>query len=167
MAPLNQSLTSIIDKTEPNPLLVSTTNPKQQQQQQQNCFNLSQGTLRAKQSSPILYNVPQNLTFTPFSSHSISTSDASLSILHRVQANAHKGGFLGFTQDSPSNHLINSLGRFKNREFLSVFRFKMWWTSSWTGTSGSDLRPETQWVMLKIHCDYIAYIHCEGLVTSP
>ncbi|KFK30726.1 hypothetical protein AALP_AA6G019300 [Arabis alpina] len=112
-----------------------------------NCFNLSQGILHAKDSCPILFDVPQNLTFTPFSSFS---TDAPLSILLGVQANAHKGGFLGFTKDSPSHLLTNSLGRFENRDFVSVFRFKMWWSTSWIGKSGSDLQAETQWVMLKI-----------------
>ncbi|CAH2053575.1 unnamed protein product [Thlaspi arvense] len=145
MAPLNDSLASVIDVIESKPLGVSPTKPISQP----NCFNLSQGILRAKESSPILFDVPQNLTFTPFSSHSIS-SDAPLPVLLRVQANAHKGGFLGFTKDSPSDLLTNSLGRFENREFLSVFRFKMWWSTAWVGKSGSDLQAETQWVMLKI-----------------
>lgn len=146
MAPLNDSLASIIDVIETKPLLgVSQTKPISQP----NCFNLSEGILRAKDSSPILFDVPKNLTFTPFSSHSIST-DAPLPIRLRVQANAHKGGFLGFTKESPSDLLTNSLGRFENREFLSIFRFKMWWSTAWIGRSGSDLQAETQWVMLKI-----------------
>ncbi|KAL1190854.1 putative galactinol--sucrose galactosyltransferase 4 [Cardamine amara subsp. amara] len=145
MAPLNDSLTSIIDDIESKPLGVSPTKSILQS----NCFTLSQGTLRAKDSSPILFDVPQNLTFTPFSSHAIST-DAPLPVLQRVQANAHKGGFLGFTQESPSDLLTNSMGRFENRDFLSIFRFKTWWSTAWIGKSGSDLQTETQWVMLKI-----------------
>ncbi|KAG2330914.1 hypothetical protein Bca52824_002094 [Brassica carinata] len=149
MAPLNESLATTIDVIETKPLGV----PKLKPTLQENCFNLSQGILRAKHSSkhssPILFDVPQNLTFTPFSSHSIST-DAPLPTLLRVQANAHKGGFLGFTKDSPSEILTNSLGRFEDREFLSVFRFKMWWSTAWVGKSGSDLQAETQWVMLKV-----------------
>lgn len=145
MAPLNDSLSSIIDVIESKPLCVPQTKPILQP----NSFNLSQGTLRAKDSSPILFDVPQNVTFTPFSSHSIST-DAPLPILLRVQANAHRGGFLGFTKESPSDLATNSLGRFEDRDFLSLFRFKMWWSTAWIGKSGSDLQAETQWVMLKI-----------------
>lgn len=145
MAPLNESLATTIDVIETKPLGV----PKLKPTLQENSFNLSQGILRAKHSSPILFDVPQNLTFTPFSSHSVST-DAPLPTLLRVQANAHKGGFLGFTKESPSEILTNSLGRFEDREFLSVFRFKMWWSTAWVGKSGSDLQAETQWVMLKV-----------------
>lgn len=145
MAPLNDSLASIIDVIESKPLGIPQAKPILQS----NSFNLSQGTLRAKDSSSILFDVPQNVTFTPFSFHSIST-DAPLPILLRVQANAHKGGFLGFTKESPSHLLTNSLGRFEDRDFLSLFRFKMWWSTAWIGKSGSDLQAETQWVMLKI-----------------
>nr|BAF00996.1 putative raffinose synthase or seed imbibition protein [Arabidopsis thaliana] len=145
MAPLHESLSSINDVIESKPLFVPITKPILQP----NSFNLSEGSLCAKDSTPILFDVPQNVTFTPFSSHSIST-DAPLPILLRVQANAHKGGFLGFTKESPSDRLTNSLGRFEDREFLSLFRFKMWWSTAWIGKSGSDLQAETQWVMLKI-----------------
>ncbi|XP_010422664.1 PREDICTED: probable galactinol--sucrose galactosyltransferase 4 [Camelina sativa] len=161
MAPLNDSLASINDVIETKPLGVPQTKPTLQS----NSFNLSQGVLRAKDSSPILFDVPQNVTFTPFAPDSIST-DAPVPILLRVQANAHKGGFLGFTNESPSDLLTNSLGRFENREFLSVFRFKMWWSTAWIGKSGSDIQAETQWVMLKIP-EIDSYVAIIPIIEGP
>ncbi|KAJ7977682.1 Stachyose synthase [Quillaja saponaria] len=61
-----------------------------------------------------------------------------------------KGGFLGFCKEEPSDRLTNSLGRFKDRDFLSIFRFKTWWSTMWVGNSGSDLQMETQWVLFDV-----------------
>ncbi|KAK6260343.1 Glycosyl hydrolases 36 - like 1 [Theobroma cacao] len=113
-------------------------------------FDLSNGKLSVK-GFPLLYDVPSNVTFTPFSSICDSSkSDAPLPLLQRVQALSHEGGFLGFSKDESSDGMMNSLGRFTNRNFLSVFRFKTWWSTQWVGTSGSDLQMETQWVVLDV-----------------
>lgn len=45
---------------------------------------------------------------------------------------------------------MNSLGKFQDREFVSIFRFKTWWSTQWVGTSGSDLQMETQWIMFNV-----------------
>ncbi|KAK1576695.1 hypothetical protein Q3G72_015827 [Acer saccharum] len=97
----------------------------------------------------VLSDVPSNVTFKPFYSITKS-SDVPLPLLHRVQAHSHKGGFLGFKSQDPSDRLINSLGRFNGRDFLSIFRFKTWWSTQWVGTSGSDLQMESQWVLLDV-----------------
>lgn len=45
---------------------------------------------------------------------------------------------------------MNSLGKFSDRNFLSIFRFKTWWSTQWVGNSGSDLQMETQWLLLDV-----------------
>lgn len=112
--------------------------------------HLSRGKLSVK-GVPILSDVPSNVTFTPFSSLcEPSKSDAPPTLLQYVQSVSHRGGFLGFAKDDPSDRLMNSLGRFSGRDFLSIFRFKTWWSTMWVGSSGSDLQMETQWVLLDV-----------------
>ncbi|MED6168567.1 Tethering factor for nuclear proteasome sts1 [Stylosanthes scabra] len=130
-----------------------------------NVFDLSDSKFYVK-GFPLLTQVPHNVSFTPFSSKSHS-SDAPPSILQRVLADSHRGGFLGFSHSQPSDRLMNSLGSFSDRNFLSIFRFKTWWSTQWVGTSGSHLQMETQWVLLhsgstKVKAssfDSIAYVH--------
>ncbi|KAJ6826141.1 stachyose synthase-like [Iris pallida] len=113
-----------------------------------NVFSLSNGSLTIK-GVPLLSEVPSNVTFSPFASV-CQSSDAPLPLLRRAQSHSRKGGFLGFAQAEPSHLLKNSLGRFRDRRFLSVFRFKTWWSTMWVGSGGSDLRMETQWVMFHV-----------------
>lgn len=113
-------------------------------------FDLSGGKFRVK-SIPLLSDVPSNVTFSPFSSvcdH--SESDAPLPLLQRVHSLSYRGGFLGFHKDAPSDRLMNSLGKFTDTDFLSIFRFKTWWSTMWVGSSGSDLQMETQWVLFNV-----------------
>ncbi|XP_022991280.1 stachyose synthase-like [Cucurbita maxima] len=114
-----------------------------------NYVHLSNGNIDVK-GVPLLSEVPSNVFFTPFSS--VRSSDVPLPLLQRVRALSHKGGFLGFdqTQSQPSDRLINSLGKFESREFVSIFRFKTWWSTMWVGSSGSDIQMETQWVILNV-----------------
>ncbi|KAI9099210.1 hypothetical protein K1719_024977 [Acacia pycnantha] len=89
----------------------------------------------------------------PLSKHSEPLEkifDLSDGKLTRVIALSPKGGFLGFFQEEPSDRLMNSLGRFTGRDFLSIFRFKTWWSTQWVGNSGSDLQMETQWVLFDL-----------------
>ncbi|KAG6575754.1 Stachyose synthase, partial [Cucurbita argyrosperma subsp. sororia] len=112
----------------------------------ENLIDVSDGKLNVK-GVPLLSDVPTNVFFSPFSSLCHS-SDAPLPLLQRVHTLSHKGGFLGFHHSHPSDRLTNSFGKFKGREFVSVFRFKTWWSTMWVGNSGSDLQMETQWVIL-------------------
>ncbi|KAL8166609.1 hypothetical protein V2J09_008108 [Rumex salicifolius] len=109
-------------------------------------IELSNGKLTVK-GLPLLSEVPQNVSFSPFSSICTS-STAPKSLFQRVQSIADQGGFLGFQAQQPSHRLITPLGKLKNRDFLSVFRFKTWWSTQWVGKSGSDLQMETQWILL-------------------
>lgn len=111
-------------------------------------FDLSNGKFSIK-GVPLLSEVPSNVTFSSFSSISQS-SNAPLHLLQRVQSMSYKGGFFGFAKEEPSDRLKNSLGKFSNRNFLSIFRFKTWWSTMWVGSSGSDLQLETQWVLLDV-----------------
>ncbi|KAJ6404077.1 hypothetical protein OIU84_012299 [Salix udensis] len=111
-------------------------------------FELLEGKFSVK-GFPLLSEVPSNVFFSPFSSI-YKSSDAPLALLQRVQALSHKGGFLGFHKEAPSDRLMNSLGKFTGREFLSIFRFKTWWSTMWMGSSGSDLQMETQWVLFNV-----------------
>ncbi|CAI9761502.1 unnamed protein product [Fraxinus pennsylvanica] len=98
---------------------------------------------------PLLTEVPGNVTFKSFSSI-CQTSEAPLSLIRRVESLSYKGGFLGFKKGESSDRLINSLGKFSGKEFVSIFRFKTWWSTQWVGKSGSDLQMETQWAMISV-----------------
>ncbi|KAK6120141.1 hypothetical protein DH2020_046047 [Rehmannia glutinosa] len=113
-----------------------------------NFFELRNGKLSVK-NTPLLTEIPNNVTFKTFSSV-CQSSAAPLPLFQRAQSLSFKGGFLGFTQPKPSDRLINSLGKFDGRDFVSIFRFKTWWSTQWTGKSGSDVQMETQWVMLDV-----------------
>ncbi|XP_061366170.1 stachyose synthase-like [Gastrolobium bilobum] len=113
----------------------------------ENVFDLSDGKLTVRGVS-VFSEVPQNVSFNPFSNVCQSCSDAPPSLLERTLALSHKGGFLGFSQNVSSDRLINSLGSFSGKDFLSIFRFKTWWSTHWVGNSGSDLQMETQWVLI-------------------
>ncbi|GAB4841776.1 hypothetical protein Ancab_022499 [Ancistrocladus abbreviatus] len=111
-------------------------------------FNLSDGKLTVKQVT-LLPEVPSNVTLTDFSTI-CESSDAPLPLYERVLSLSHNGGFLGFHVEHPSDWIVNSLGKFTNRNFLSIFRFKTWWSTQWVGNSGSDLPMESQWVLLDL-----------------
>ncbi|OIT08300.1 PREDICTED: stachyose synthase [Nicotiana attenuata] len=111
-------------------------------------FELSDGKLLAK-NVPLLFEVPNNVSFSTFSSV-CRTSDAPLPLFHRAHSTSFNGGFLGFRKEEPSHRLMNSLGKFSDRNFLSIFRFKTWWSTQWVGNSGSDLQMETQWLLLDV-----------------
>ncbi|KAM1072602.1 hypothetical protein FF1_017843 [Malus domestica] len=112
-------------------------------------FDLSDGKLSVR-GVPLPDEVPNNVTFSPFNSICQPCDDVPLPLLNRVGALSHKGGFLGFKADVPSDRLKNSLGRSSDRDFLSIFRFKTWWSTMWVGNSGSNLQKETQWVLFDV-----------------
>ncbi|GFQ01549.1 stachyose synthase [Phtheirospermum japonicum] len=113
-----------------------------------NLFQLHNGKLTVK-NIPLLTEIPNNVTFKPFSSV-CKSSPAPPPLFQRADSLSSNGGFLGFTQPKPSDRLTNSLGKFTGRDFVSIFRFKTWWSTQWVGKSGSDVQMETQWVMLDV-----------------
>ncbi|XP_065879929.1 galactinol--sucrose galactosyltransferase-like [Euphorbia lathyris] len=78
---------------------------------------------------PILSHVPSNITTaTPF----------------------HKstGCFVGFdAEQSKSRHVV-PIGKLTGIRFMSIFRFKVWWTTHWIGNTGKDIEHETQIMIL-------------------
>ncbi|KAG8389577.1 hypothetical protein BUALT_Bualt02G0243600 [Buddleja alternifolia] len=111
-------------------------------------FGLLDGKLSVK-SVPLLFDIPNNVTFTSFSS-TVQSSNAPAPLFERALSLSSNGGFLGFSQTESADRVTNSLGKFTNRDFVSIFRFKTWWSTQWTGKSGSDIQMETQWVMLDV-----------------
>ncbi|KAF7819543.1 putative galactinol--sucrose galactosyltransferase 5 [Senna tora] len=84
----------------------------------------------------ILSDVPENIVATPCSyissTNSIPTS----------------GCFIGFDAAQPASHHVVPIGKLTNIRFMSIFRFKVWWTTHWVGSNGRDLETETQMLML-------------------
>ncbi|KAJ6741136.1 GALACTINOL--SUCROSE GALACTOSYLTRANSFERASE 5-RELATED [Salix purpurea] len=82
-----------------------------------------------------LSDVPENITLTPslYTGKSISSG---------------AGSFVGFdSKESKDRHVV-PIGKLRNIKFMSIFRFKVWWTTHWVGSNGRDLEHETQMVML-------------------
>ncbi|CAI9277101.1 unnamed protein product [Lactuca saligna] len=59
------------------------------------------------------------------------------------------GCFVGFeASESNSRHVV-PIGKLSGIRFMSIFRFKVWWSTHWVGSNGRDLEQETQMVMLE------------------
>ncbi|XP_071692273.1 galactinol--sucrose galactosyltransferase [Rutidosis leptorrhynchoides] len=77
----------------------------------------------------ILSNVPSNITSSCFGSSN--------------------GCFVGFDAlEATSRHVV-PIGKLNGIRFMSIFRFKVWWTTHWIGSNGRDLEHETQMLMLE------------------
>nr|ALO17654.1 stachyose synthase 1 [Lens culinaris]ALO17655.1 stachyose synthase 1 [Lens culinaris] len=113
-------------------------------------FDLSERKFKVR-GVPLFHDVPENVTFSSFFSIcKPSESNAPPSLLQKVLSFSHKGGFFGFSHETPSDRLMNSLGSFNGKDFVSIFRFKTWWSTQWIGKSGSDLQMETQWILIEV-----------------
>ncbi|CAA2967124.1 stachyose synthase-like [Olea europaea subsp. europaea] len=134
MAPTSDTINSVLTVLKPS--------------KRDNLFELFDDKLFVR-NVPLLTEVPGNVTFKSFSKI-CQTSEAPLSLIRRVESISYKGGFLGFKKGESSDRLINSLGKFSGKEFLSIFRFKTWWSTQWVGKSGSDFQMETQWAMISV-----------------
>ncbi|PRQ17252.1 putative galactinol--sucrose galactosyltransferase [Rosa chinensis] len=89
-----------------------------------------QGTNFLANGHPILTEVPLNITATP------STNKTTV------------GCFIGFDADEPKSRHVAPLGKLSGIKFMSIFRFKVWWTTHWVGTTGNDMQHETQFMIL-------------------
>ncbi|KAI3912687.1 hypothetical protein MKW92_049453 [Papaver armeniacum] len=98
--------------------------------QKPNLINLKGSNLMVNDHL-ILSEVPSNITLTPTS------------------IDNKKGCYLGFNSNEPKSYHVNSIGKLKDIRFMSIFRFKVWWTTHWVGNKGSDLEHETQMVLLE------------------
>ncbi|PAN43462.1 hypothetical protein PAHAL_8G237100 [Panicum hallii] len=117
-------------------------------------FSLQDGELSVGggNKAALLTGVPGNVTLTPFAeAFDPAASDAPRELAERAAANARRGAFLGFTLLAPASRAPYRVGRLAGpRRFLSVFRFKTWWSTAWAGRRGRDLQMETQWVLLEV-----------------
>uniref|UniRef100_A0A7N0U928 galactinol--sucrose galactosyltransferase n=1 Tax=Kalanchoe fedtschenkoi TaxID=63787 RepID=A0A7N0U928_KALFE len=59
------------------------------------------------------------------------------------------GCFVGFRSDEPRSRHVAEIGKLEGIRFMSIFRFKVWWTTLWVGQNGSELEHETQMVLLE------------------
>ncbi|KAI3665976.1 hypothetical protein L6452_44612 [Arctium lappa] len=59
------------------------------------------------------------------------------------------GCFVGFNASEASSRHVVPIGKLSGIRFMSIFRFKVWWTTHWVGSNGRDLEHETQMVMLE------------------
>lgn len=98
-------------------------------------FSLQGSNLTAN-GHVILSDVPENIT------------------LHRSPYTVNKcittpGSFVGFNVPEASSRHVVPIGQLKDIRFMSIFRFKVWWTTHWVGSNGRDLEQETQIVILE------------------
>ncbi|XP_068642825.1 galactinol--sucrose galactosyltransferase-like [Aristolochia californica] len=83
-----------------------------------------------------LSDVPSNIVVTPTSP--VKGANSSLS-----------GCFVGFDSDGPKSWHVAPIGKLSGIRFMSIFRFKVWWTTHWIGSRGSDVEHETQMMILE------------------
>ncbi|GMH01215.1 hypothetical protein Nepgr_003054 [Nepenthes gracilis] len=57
--------------------------------------------------------------------------------------------FIGASSPTPSDHHLFTLGVLEGFNFLSLFRFKIWWMIPCIGKSGSEVPLETQFLLLE------------------
>ena len=89
---------------------------------------------------PFLLDVPANIRLTPASTLVPAAAAPA--------ASAGDGNFLGFdAAESKSRHVV-PIGRLRDIRFMSIFRFKVWWTTHWVGDNGRDVENETQMMVL-------------------
>lgn len=117
-------------------------------------FSLSLEGNISLDSITLLSHVPNNVTLSNFSSipHAFDTNDSPPPpyILNSVESKSENGAFLGLSVKEPHDRILNSIGKLIGRKYLSIFRFKTWWSTMWVGSNGSDLQMETQLVMLQV-----------------
>ncbi|KAL5227636.1 hypothetical protein ABZP36_015901 [Zizania latifolia] len=85
---------------------------------------------------PFLLDVPANIRLTPAST------------LVPAADGATAGCFVGFDAPAPMDRHVVPIGKLRDVSFMSIFRFKVWWTTHWVGTNGRDVENETQMMML-------------------
>nr|CAB3490538.1 unnamed protein product [Digitaria exilis] len=120
-------------------------------------FSLHDGDLTVgvdnKAAVALLTGVPANVTLTPFAEAFVpdTPGGAPPELAEKAAANSHRGAFLGFTSPAATDRASCTVGHLAgDRRFQSVFRFKTWWSTAWSGRRGRDLQMETQWVLLDV-----------------
>jgi raffinose synthase len=85
---------------------------------------------------PVLTEVPTNIIATP---SPFLSSNKTKNLV---------GCFVGFDAHEPKSHHVVPIGKLSGIRFMSIFRFKVWWTTHWIGNSGKDVEHETQIMIL-------------------
>nr|CAB3476111.1 unnamed protein product [Digitaria exilis] len=85
---------------------------------------------------PFLLDVPANIRLTP------------ASLLVPTATSAASGSFLGFDAPAADSRHVVPVGKLRDTRFMSIFRFKVWWTTHWVGDNGRDVENETQLILL-------------------
>ncbi|GAB4849261.1 hypothetical protein Ancab_004065 [Ancistrocladus abbreviatus] len=106
----------------------------------------------------ILSDVPSNIVATPSSFTAIAITD---------KPTASPGCFVGFEALKPNSRHVMPVGELKDIPFMSIFRFKVWWTTHWVGRNGGDLEHETQIMMLDRSDSGRPYVLLLPLVEGP
>ncbi|XP_027368860.1 galactinol--sucrose galactosyltransferase-like [Abrus precatorius] len=88
---------------------------------------------------PILTEVPPNITTATPPPHDSSTTTV--------------GCFVGFNADTARSRHVVPIGKLRGIKFTSIFRFKLWWSTHWSGTNGRDVEHETQMMILENDID--------------
>lgn len=77
------------------------------------------------------------------------------------------GSFIGFDADEAKSRHVVPIGKLKGIKFMSIFRFKVWWTTHWIGSNGRDLEHETQMVILNKSSSGRPYVLLLPLLEGP
>ncbi|OMP12800.1 Raffinose synthase [Corchorus olitorius] len=105
-----------------------------------------------------LSDVPDNITVTPSPYGGSSSPDKSITTV---------GSFVGFDAVKADSRHVVPIGKLKNIKFMSIFRFKVWWTTHWVGSNGGDLENETQMVILDRSDSGRPYVLLLPLIEGP
>jgi len=91
----------------------------------------------------ILSDVPDNIIATPSPYTSIDKSTATV------------GCFVGFNATKSSSRHVVPIGKLRDIKFMSIFRFKVWWTTHWVGSNGRDLEHETRNLVVPMFSSFL------------
>lgn len=94
-----------------------------------------EGTNFLANNHPILTQVPSNIIATP---SPFTTAENKTTL----------GCFVGFDADESKSRHVVPVGKLNGIRFMSIFRFKVWWTTLWVGNNGKDMEQETQMLIL-------------------
>ncbi|KAJ1378194.1 Glycosyl hydrolases 36 [Sesbania bispinosa] len=93
---------------------------------------------------PFLTEVPDNIIATPSPFLYLKSMDANANAIAKNTV----GWFVGFDADEPKSRHVVPVGKLRDIRFMSIFRFKVWWTTHWVGSNGHELEHETQMLIL-------------------
>ncbi|KAH7528424.1 galactinol--sucrose galactosyltransferase [Ziziphus jujuba] len=114
-----------------------------------------EGTNFLANGHPILTDVPPNIVATP---SPFISCDKTKNLV---------GSFVGFDVDEPKSRHVIPIGKLKGIKFMSIFRFKVWWTTHWIGNSGNDVENETQMMILEKNDLGRPYVLLLPLIEGP